>query len=75
VRPALNHSPALDDQDLVRTPNRRQSVGNNKCCPIVHQVRKAFLDHRLRFGIEARSRFIKDQDSGIGSIALAMDNR
>src|SRR5579863_5943279 len=34
--------------------------------PAAHQVREALLDHRLRFGVEARRGFVQNEDARVG---------
>src|ERR1700739_1362329 len=41
-------------------------MSNHKCRASLHEIREALLNQRLRFRIEARSRFIENQDSRIG---------
>src|ERR1700734_2703231 len=49
MRPALDDQAALNHQDLLRPPDRRQTVRDHKRRPPLHQVTQPVLDHRLRF--------------------------
>ena len=59
-----NLSP-LHHQNLIGTPNGRQTVRDHKGSAALHQVREALLDHLLGFGIEARSRLVQNQNAGL----------
>src|SRR5262249_10780259 len=42
--------------------NRRKTMRNNECRTSLTQRTQAFLNHRLAFTVQARSRFIEDQN-------------
>src|SRR5256885_4538081 len=58
--------PRFDHQYLFRATDRREPVGDDECGAAAHQEAQTFLDERFGFGIEAGSRFIKNQNSRIG---------
>src|SRR6266567_351593 len=60
---ALDDLPLFHDHDLVGPANRRKAVRDHERGTPLHQVRKALLDHLLRFGVEAGCGFIEDQDA------------
>ena len=66
VSSAFNDSPCFHDQNLIGAPNCGKAVRNHECGPPAHQVTKAFLNERFRFGVEARRRFIQNENSRIG---------
>src|SRR5258708_1273679 len=65
VRAALDDSSAFDDQNLIGAPNRGKAMGDDESRAPAHQLREAFLDQHFGFGIEARSRFVQNQDARI----------
>src|SRR5579863_9721098 len=65
MRPALDDSPRFNHQDLVGAADGRQPVGDDKRRAALHQVRQPFLDKRFGLGIEARGRFVQNQDARI----------
>src|SRR4030081_3511720 len=62
---ALNDLSLLHDKNLVGAAYCRQPVRNHERRSSLHQIRKAVLNHLLRFRIEARSRFIEGEDAGL----------
>ena len=63
---ALKDAPLFDDEYLVGAPDGRKPMGYDERGASLHQVRETGLDESFGFGIEARCRFIKNQDAGIG---------
>src|SRR5260370_287677 len=66
MRAALDDASAFNHQDLLRAPNRRKSMRDHERSAAAHQVAQAFLNQRLRFGIEAGGRLIKYENARIG---------
>ncbi len=66
MRPALDNSSRLDDQNLIGAANRREPVGDDERRAPAHQLSEALLNQHFGFGIETRRRFIKDQNARIG---------
>ena len=56
----------VHDQDLIRFPDRRKTMGNNEGSPPFHQRSKGILDLQFRARIDAGSSFIQYQDGRIG---------
>src|SRR5579859_1707433 len=50
---ALHDTSLLDDQNLVRAPDRRKPVCNHKGRAVLHKVRESLLNQHLRFRIQA----------------------
>jgi hypothetical protein len=74
VRAALDDLAAFEHQDLIRAP-----IVDSRCA-ITNVVRPraataAVLDHRLALAVEARRRFVEQQDRGFARIARAIATR
>jgi hypothetical protein len=59
MRPALDDLPAVDDEDLVRRPDRGQPVGDNQRRPPGQRGRQCPLDRRLGLGVQVRGRLVQ----------------
>jgi len=57
--PAFDDLPAVDDEDLVRRPDRGQPVGDDQRCPPGQRGRQRALDRRLGFGVQVRGRLVQ----------------
>ena len=66
VRAALDDLAAFEHQNLIGAANRRQPVRDDERRPAVAQRSQAVLDHRLALAVEARRRFVEQQDPRIG---------
>src|SRR5665213_1318359 len=66
VGSALDDAACLDDQDLVRSANRRQTMGDDKRCAVLHEIAEAALDESLGLGIEGAGGLVEDEDAGVG---------
>src|SRR5258708_34758527 len=66
VRPAFDDAPGLDDEDLIRTPDGGQAMGDDERCAATHQIAQPLLNKRFRFRIKARSSFVEDENPWIG---------
>jgi len=75
VRAALNDLAIFHNQDLVCAANRRKAVGDDECRTASAERAQAFLNQRFALAIQARSRFIQDQNLRVGSNARAMATR
>ena len=67
--PAVRHGfpsstirPVLDDDYPVGIVDRRQSVGDDKGGPVLHQVFQGLLDLSFRFGVKGRGGLVENQD-------------
>jgi hypothetical protein len=47
MRPAFSDLPAVDDEDLVRRPDRGEPVGDHQRCPPGQRRRQCPLDRQL----------------------------
>src|SRR5713101_8134539 len=63
---AFNDAAGFDDENLLGTANGREAMGDDKCSAATHQVTQPFLNERFRFGVQAGSRFIENEDAWIG---------
>src|SRR5207253_10328517 len=66
VRAALDDLAVLEHENLVRALNRRQPVGDDERRASLSQRLQAVLDHRLALAVEARRRFVEDEDARVG---------
>src|SRR5439155_18471815 len=66
VGSALNNAPRLHHQDLICASNRRKPVRDYKRRAPAHEVAQALLNQRLRFRVQAGSRFVEDRDPRLG---------
>ena len=66
MRAALVDDAVLDHENLIGAPDRRQSVGDDERRPSSPQRPQAVLDERFALAVEARRRFIEDQDFRVG---------
>src|SRR6185295_18212121 len=57
---------AVEDEDTLQRPHRRQAVRDDDGGAAVHQALGRFLDQRLRFRIEAGGRLVQDQYRRVG---------
>jgi hypothetical protein len=63
---ALHDASSFHHENLVGAANGGETVRDDEGRAALHQVREAFLNHGLRFGIEAGGRFVEDQNARIG---------
>src|SRR5581483_10593160 len=63
---ALYYVAGFDYQELIGPAKGGEAVGDDEGRTASHQMCKTLLDHSLGFGIEARSGFVENEDSGIG---------
>ena len=66
MRAALDDLAALEHQDLIGAPNRREPVRDHERRPPLPQRLQAVLDQRLALAVEARRRLVEDQDPRVG---------
>ena len=66
MRAALDDLAALEHQDLIRAPNRRQPVRDDERRAALAQRPQAVLNQRLALAVEARRRLVEQQDARIG---------
>src|SRR5580704_2591860 len=66
VRAMLDDSSLFHHQNLVSAADGREPVRDYKCGAALHEIRKAVLNHLLRFRVEAGSCFIENQDPRLG---------
>ena len=66
VRAALHDLSLLHHHDLIGAANRRKPVRDDERGPSLHQIRKALLDHLLRFRVEAGRCFVENQNARLG---------
>ena len=59
MRPALGDLPAVDDEDLVRRPDRGQPVGDHQRRPPGQRRLKRPLDGQLGFGVQVRGGLVQ----------------
>ena len=62
MRPVLDDAAAVEDEDAVEGPHRRQPVSDDDGGAPAHQPRHGLLHQRLRFRIQAGCRLVEDQD-------------
>jgi hypothetical protein len=62
VPAGFHHAAALEDDDHVGAPNRRQAVRDDKRRPIQHQVGKRRLHEQLGFGVERGRCLVEDEN-------------
>ena len=62
----LHNPPLFDDQYLAGLPDGAEPVRNDEGRPPMHQFAQALLDEGLAFGVQVGSRFIQDDDLGVG---------
>ena len=65
MRASLHDSPAVENDDLVGFPNRRETVRDRQRRTAARKVAQPVLDEPLRLVVERRGRFIEDEDRGI----------
>ena len=58
--------PRFDHQNLIGAANGGEPVRDDERRAPAHQLREAFLNQHFGFGIEARSRFVQNQDARVG---------
>ena len=61
----LHNTTLVHDDDLIRTPDGAQAMGDDKGGAALHQLIEGFLNQFLRLGIHARERIIQDQNTRI----------
>src|SRR4051812_48208002 len=66
VRPSLDDLPGFEDQDLIRALDGRQPVRDDERGASAPQRFQAVLDQCLALAVEARRRFVENQDFGVG---------
>jgi hypothetical protein len=59
VRPAFGDLPAVDNEDLVRRPDRGQPVRDHQRGPPGQRCRQRPLDRHLGFGVQVRGRLVE----------------
>ena len=65
MRPDLDHTSLVEDDDAICILHRRQSMRDNDCRSPAHQRFQPGLHVPLRFRIERRGRLVQDQDRGV----------
>jgi hypothetical protein len=65
VRSALNNSTSFKNQDLIRSLNSRQPMGNDKCRAAGCKRRKAIVDLTFTVAVEAAGCLIEDENSRV----------
>src|SRR5215468_3416446 len=66
VRAVLGDAAALDGDDAVGRPDRRQPVGDNEHRPAARDLRHVLMDDALALVVERAGRLVEDQDARIG---------
>src|SRR6266850_6857013 len=66
MRAAFDYLAAFQYQDLIRTPNCREAVGDHKSGAAPAQRLQSILDQRFALTVEARRRFVKNQYFRLG---------
>ena len=61
----LDHRPALEHENRIGTPNRREPVRDDKRSPVHHQFRQRILDEQLGLGVERRRGLVEHQNRGV----------
>ena len=65
MRPALNDPPAVEHQDLIRPNDRGKPVRDHDAGAAEHQILQRLLNQPLGRRVDARGRFIQNQDRRI----------
>ena len=65
VRPALDDLAAFEHQDLVGAADGRQPVRDDERRAALPQRLQAVLNQRLALAVEARRRFVENQDARV----------
>src|SRR5262249_9635745 len=66
VRAALDDLAVLEHEDLIGAADRREPVRDDEGGAAGAQRFQAVLNHRLALAVEARGRFVENQDPRIG---------
>ena len=66
VRAPLQDLTALNYEDLVGTPDRREPMRDDERRAALHQEAQALLDHRFGLRIERACRFVENEDTRLG---------
>src|SRR4051794_39950280 len=64
--PTFDDASVFDDEDLVGTTDGRETVRDHEGGASPHEVRETFLDERFGLGVEARGRFVENENAGVG---------
>ncbi len=62
---SLYDAARLHHQNLIGPPNSRETVRDDERGAAFHEVMQPFLDCRLRLRVQARRRFVQNQDARI----------
>jgi hypothetical protein len=62
VGPDLGRPAALEHDDAVGRPDRREAVRDHQRRPVQGQARQRLLDQTLGLGVDRRGRLVQDQD-------------
>jgi hypothetical protein len=65
VVPDLDDSPLLENDDLVRFLDRRQTMGNGDCRAILSNSVKSSLDNLLSTDIDSAGGLVEDENLGL----------
>src|SRR5689334_14389753 len=66
MRAALDEPSPVEHEDLIRAENRRETMRDDECRTSVPQRIQPFLDQRLALTVQARRRFVEQEDRWIG---------
>src|SRR6266851_1087108 len=66
MRAAFDYLATFQYQDLIRTANRRKTVGDDESRPAPTQRLQSILDQRFAFTVEARGSLVKNQYFRLG---------
>ena len=66
MRSGFDDAPLIHDDDAIGLLHRRQSVRNDQCSPVRHQLLQRCLNQSLAFGVERRGGFVEQQDGAVG---------
>ena len=65
VRPAFHDLTFFDDKDLIRHPDRRQPMRNDKANATMEDRLQPPLDQLLSLGVDGGGGLVHDEDTGI----------
>src|SRR6476620_9960686 len=65
MRAALHEPSPVEHEDLIGAENGRETMRDDECRTPVPQRVQPFLDQRLALAVQARRRFVEQEDRGI----------
>src|SRR5689334_15889588 len=66
MRAALDEPTGVEHENLIRAEDGREAVSDDECRTPMTQRIQPFLDQRLALAVQARRRFVEQEDGRIG---------